>query len=140
MLPIRSLPSPAPSAPSARPPAGAGAGFAIADDPRASNPTATGASEVSLGGMLALQETEGLPVLDRSAVRDRRARRRGRDVLDALASLQRGVLGEGVGADTLHRLAQLAAEPAEAADPALGLILSQILLRARVELARYGFV
>ena len=140
MLPIRTLPPLAMSGPAPRAAAGAGAQFTVGIDPAAGGPVPAGAGEVSLEGMLALQEADGALAREGHATRDRKARRRGRALLEALAGLQRGLLAEGAAVDTLRRLAQLAAEPEEAADPALGLILAQILLRARVELARYDFV
>jgi hypothetical protein len=71
------------------------------------------------------------------AERDAAARRRGGALLDALAELQRGLLGGGARRAALGRLAALA-EGESGADPALREILGQISLRARVELARRG--
>jgi hypothetical protein len=56
-------------------------------------------------------------------------------MLQALAALQLAVLG-GTAAEARARLAELAAQPAEATDPLLRLILREIGARAAVELAR----
>jgi hypothetical protein len=84
----------------------------------------------SLSGLLALQEADA-PVL-----RDRRAQRRGQDLLAALAALQRALLAGGDPADVLGRLASLATDLPSAVDPRLAAVLRAIGLRARVELAR----
>lgn len=84
----------------------------------------------ALSGLLALQESESVPI------RDRDARRRGRDILAALAALQRGLLGGADPDDATVRLAALLAEPLVTADPGLNAILTAIRLRARIELAR----
>ncbi len=70
-----------------------------------------------------------------TAVGDRAARRRGRDMLAALAELQRALLGGDAG-PALARLAVLATEVPRAFDPGLDAVVSAIALRARVELAR----
>ncbi len=81
-------------------------------------------------GLLAVQEAEA------DAARDRDARKRGKAMLDALARLQRMMLAGQFDAEELRNLAALAADPAEAADPALGAALREVAVRARVELAR----
>jgi hypothetical protein len=80
--------------------------------------------------MLALQEVGG------EAPEDREARRHGHDLLDALAALQRAALTGGDGAAALERLADLAAAVPAAADGRLAAIVSAIVVRAKVELAR----
>jgi hypothetical protein len=95
---------------------------------------AGGAAEVSLAGLLALQEAADEPV------RDRQARRRGHDLLAELAALQRELLAGPPDLDRLERLAALAREVPDAADPRLRAVVQAISLRARVELARYGAV
>ncbi len=115
-----------------------GAGFHVADGPAA--PTAGTAAgeaedvaEASLAGLLALQEE-----LDGGTVRDRGARRRGRDLLEELAALQRDLLSGAPDPARLARLADMADSVPEAADPRLRDVVSAIVLRARVEAARYG--
>jgi len=108
----------------------AGAGGAEAAD---TDPLAGVAEPLALGSMLALQE------MGAGSVRDREARRRGQGLLAALAALQRGLLAGGDYQDVLQRLADLAsADPDYAEDKRLGAVLSAIVLRARVELARRG--
>ena len=84
----------------------------------------------SLGSMLTLQEVGG------ETVEDREARRHGHDMLAALAELQRALLGGGGDAAALQRLADLAASVPHATDPRLAAMVSAIVLRVRVELAR----
>ncbi len=107
------------------------AGFSVPTGGTAT--TAAGAAApVSMAGLLALQEAGG------DEVRDREAKRRGRELLDELAGLQRDLLSGLPDAARLSRLADLAAGSAEAADPRLRGVLQAILLRARVEAARYA--
>ena len=69
-------------------------------------------------------------------VADREARRHGQDMLAALAELQRALLGGDDDAAALQRLAELAAAVPRATDPRLAALVSAIVLRVRVELAR----
>ena len=89
------------------------------------------ATEVTLGGMLALQEAES------GSVRDREARRRGQEMLAELLRLQRALLAGPPDLAALRRLAALATAIPEAADPALRQAVAEVTLRARVELARH---
>ena len=87
---------------------------------------------VMLAGLLALQAED----CDES--RDRAARRRGQDLLAALATLQRALLAEGgVRVDQLRELEQMVVDQPPAADPRLREIMDAITLRVRVELARF---
>ena len=115
-----------------RPSTRVGTGFAVPAQSAAAGQTsaAAEAGEVSLASMLALQEFGG------DAATDREARRRGEDMLSALIELQRALLG-GVGTgETMQRLADLAASVPRAADPHLAAMVSAIILRVKVELAR----
>ena len=99
--------------------------------PAAAAPTA------GLDGLLQLQEFED------AATRDRKAKRQGQALLQALTDLQRLLLGGGSleGArleGALDRLSALVETCPEASDPALAGLVGGILLRARVELARRG--
>ncbi len=109
--------------------AAGGTGFSVASGVQAA---AAPAAAAAVDGLLLLQEVEDGPT------RDRHARRHGRAMLDALAALQRALLGEGDDPDVLHRLAALVAHCPSAADPALRATLSAVALRAQVELARRG--
>lgn len=122
-----------PTSPAVRSPARPlvrGAGFRL---PAAAMeaPAAAATTEVMLGGMLALQEAES------GAVRDREARRRGQELLAALARLQRALLEGHRDLPGLRRLAALVEDMPGAADPGLRQALADVALRARVELARH---
>jgi hypothetical protein len=80
--------------------------------------------------MLTLQEMGG------ETVQDREARRQGQDILAALADLQRLILSAGSDGESLQRLADLVASAPHATDPRLNAIVSAIVARARVEMAR----
>ena len=93
------------------------------------------------GAMLALQELaaeQGAgPSSERSAdVADREARRRGRDMLAALAALQKALLDGGDPEPGLAGLARLVDAAPPACDPILAGIVSAIRLRARLEILR----
>ena len=105
-------------------------GFRVPQARAAATGPAPGVEEVGLAGMLALQEVPDPELADREA------RRRGLDILVALAELQRALLGPG-GADPA-RLAALAAAVPQADDPALRAVVAAITLRARIEAARHG--
>jgi hypothetical protein len=110
-------------------------GFDVATPPRASGDAAPAgaATEVLLGGLLALQEGEGDDVLDR------RAKRRGQDILDALAGLRRSLLDGEADADRLRQIAALARDVPAAADARLREVVNDVVVRAHVELAKRGF-
>jgi hypothetical protein len=108
-------------------------GFMVPSEPDgAGRATAVAATQATpLASMLALQE------LSEETVEDREARRHSHDMLAMLAELQRALLGGGDEVAVLHRLADLAAAAAPAAtDRRLAAMVSAIVLRARVELAR----
>ena len=109
-------------------------GFQVPEEASARDTAAVAAPSALVGGaMLALQETMADPVGERAA------RRRGQDMLDELALLQRGLLSaDGPSPAGLRRLAGLAAAAPQVADPRLRDALAAIRLRAVVELARYG--
>ena len=87
-------------------------------------------SVVDLSAMLSLQD------VDPPQERDRRARRQGEGLLQALARLQRALLGEEGQQSVLAELAELSASPEIAANPALREVTEAIRIRAAVELAR----
>jgi hypothetical protein len=119
------------SAPPARPatrPASGAAGFAgLLEDAAPAAAAAPPHALPPVADILAAEADAG--------VADRQARRHARAMLQALAALQLAVLG-GTAAEARARLAELAAQPAEATDPLLRLILREIGARAAVELAR----
>jgi hypothetical protein len=110
---------------------GGARGFAVPAEPAPASAAATSAPAVVLGGLLALQEAEAEPP------RDRAARRRGRDLLAALATLQRDLLDAGPMQEVLERLAALVDQVPEAGDAVLREAVAAVVLRARVELERY---
>ena len=83
-----------------------------------------------LMSMLSLQEFAG------ETIEDREAHRHGRDMLGALADLQRALLGAAGDMAALQRLADLVAAVPFATDRRLAALVSAIVLRVRVELAR----
>ncbi len=109
-----------------------GGGFALPDAPGARAPAAVAAA--SPAALLALQEGPGA---DQAS--EDRARRRGRAALDLLREVQIDLLRGGATPARLARLATLAkAAEADAApaDPELRVLLAEVTLRVRVELAR----
>jgi hypothetical protein len=107
------------------------AGFAVPGDLAvASHAAGEAAPTAALGSMLTLQELGG------EAAEDREARRHGQDLLAALAGLQRALLTSGDDTAALQRLAELAAVVPRAADRRLAAMVSAIIVRVRVELAR----
>ncbi len=107
-----------------------GGAFAL---PQATSEAGTVSATGAAGGLLALQAAA------EDAARDSAARRRGHDILDELAALQRDLLAPSQ-ADPAARLGRLAAlaEGDAGADPGLREIVQALALRARVqaELAR----
>jgi hypothetical protein len=107
-----------------------GTAFRVAEEMRAADaPAVYGA--VGMPSLLSLQEAEV------ETVQDREARRHSRAMLDMLATLQRGWLGEG-GADALESLARLVRAAPPPRDPVLASVQRAVLVRAAVELARRG--
>ena len=85
---------------------------------------------MSPASMLSLQEVGG------ETVEDREARRHGNDMLAALGELQRALLAGGGDAEAMQRLMDLSTSVVRATDPRLAALVSAIVARARVELAR----
>ena len=111
-----------------------GTGFTVPDS-GAGRGAAAAVSETvpaMLAGMLSLQE------LQHERVEDRQARRRGHDLLAALAALQRALLGDVDDPEVLPRLAGLVTDVPQALDPRLNEAVAGVVLRARIELARRG--
>ncbi len=108
------------------------AGFAVPLDGNVPAQEAAASSGVGAAGMLSLQEQP------QPQAGDRPARRRGQDMLDELAALQRDMLtAQGPTPATLRRLACLAEDVPVAQTAALAEAVAAIKLRAVVELARY---
>ncbi|MGP9822367.1 flagellar assembly protein FliX [Salinarimonas sp. NSM] len=111
-----------------------GTSFSVADEgpSTASGPrTSSVGPTTSLDAILALQGEED------PAERRRRAARRGQDMLDDLDRLKAAILGGRVPPEEMKRVASRLAERREASgDPVLDAILSQIELRAEVEIAK----
>jgi Class II flagellar assembly regulator len=115
----------------AKGPARASSGFTVPDDTAVSSHAAAEAAPAAgLASMLTLQEAGG------DAAEDREARRHGQDLLAALAALQRALLIGNDDAATLEQLAELAASVPRATDRRLAAIVSAIIVRVQVELAR----
>ena len=90
------------------------------------------AEPASLASVLTLQE------LGAETVEDREARRHGQDMLALLAALQRGLLSGVDNVVALRQLMDLAGAVPRAGDPRLAAMISAIVVRVRVELARRG--
>ena len=110
----------------------AGTGFAIAADQTSDAPPATAGTmeAASLGAVLTFQE------MGTETVEDREARKHGQDMLALLAALQRGLLNGVDNPVALQQLAELAAAVPRATDRRLAAMISAIVVRVRVELAR----
>ena len=106
-------------------------GFSVPADATEGVARPAAASAVGLVGMLALQEGES------DAVQDRAARRHGQDMLGELAALQRALLSADGDPTRLESLAALAQRVPQATDPRLRALVTAIVVRARVEMARY---
>ncbi len=115
-------------------PAATAPGFSVPLEPHNAAQTAetTPTQAASLTSVLTLQE------LGSETVEDREARRRGHDMLAELAALQRALLRGGDDISALRRLAELAQAVPYATDRQLAAMVSAILVRVRVELARRG--
>ena len=101
------------------------------DAPAAAAAQETSAAE-SIGALLALQAVDD-PLMGR-----RRAMKGGRDLLDALDQLKLSLLGGRLSSDRIEGLAAAIGAMAPSGDAALDGVLSEIDLRARVELAKLG--
>jgi len=115
-----------------RPKAREGAPSFMAGDTEAAAGSAGAVSvaPAALASMLTLQELGG------ETGEDRQARKHGHLLLGALAELQRELLGGFDDTSALERLATLLAAVPRASDRRLGAMVSAIVVRARVELAR----
>jgi len=131
-------PAPLPSAPRPGAPARRADGFAL---PRPDESSAATADAAAVGHASGLGGLDALLTLQEEApdpdARDRAARRRAHDLLQALASLQRALLADDESA-AIGGLEALLRDPPIAADPGLAEVAAAVTLRARVELARRG--
>lgn len=117
-------------------PARAAAGFALpgAGQPAGAGAAAATAATSSLAGVSALMALQGVEDVTE---RRRRALRRGHRLLDGLDALRVSALEGGDDRPALQRLARAASEAsAEVEDAGLATVLTQIDLRAAVELAK----
>lgn len=113
-------------------PRSAATGFSIPSAPPEAEAAKQAAAPeaVSLSSVLSLQE------LGSEAAADREARRHGQSLLTELAALQRALLTGVDDGSALQRLAELAEAVPRAADVRLAALVSAIMVRVRVELAR----
>lgn len=113
-----------------------GAGFSLPGTTAASSAGAAAAPSAPAGvsGVSALMALQGV---EDATERKRRAVRRGRGLLDELDALRIAALEGGEDGPALQRLARVAGEVAVAVDdPGLAMVLTQIDLRAAVEMAK----
>lgn len=129
---IDSIGQPQPARTASRPKARDGvASFMAAEtEAPAGGAGAAGVAPAALASMLTLQELGG------ETGEDRQARRHGHLLLGALGELQRELLGGLGDGTTLERLATLLGAVPRATDRRLAAMVSAIVVRARVELAR----
>lgn len=120
----------------ARPAGASGAAFApeMPHETRAPVQTSGASGLTTIDALIALQEVP-------DAVTGRaKAMRRGRDMLDLLEDIRDGLLMGGISRATLTRLLHLVnSKREEFSDPGLEVVLDEVELRARVELAKYQF-
>ena len=100
--------------------------------------TAPGKASAPAGGTTAVDSLIALQEIDGEAADRRHAMRWGSEVLDGLDRIRLDLLGEGVPVRRLRELRALLQNVSRANDPDLDGILSEIELRARVELAKAG--
>ena len=86
----------------------------------------------SIGALLALQSVED-PLLKR-----RRLVRRGNQLIDALEDLRADLLLGRISEGRLNQLMAVLSQARERAEPGLDVLIDDIELRARVELAKRG--
>jgi hypothetical protein len=111
-------------------------GFApeTTSETRAATAASGAASLSSVDALIALQE---LPDATKGRAK---AVRRGRDILDVLEDIRDGMLTGSVSRATLQRLLTLVnAEREDFVDPELAVVMDEIELRAKVELAKLNF-
>jgi hypothetical protein len=108
--------------------------FSVVVNNDAPPPAATqeSAAAEGIGALLSLQAVDD-PLVGR-----RRALKGGRDLLDALEQLKFALLGGRLSVDRIEQLAAAVGAMAPSGDTALDGVLSEIDLRARVELAKLG--
>ncbi|GGK30976.1 flagellar assembly protein FliX [Salinarimonas ramus] len=108
-------------------------GFSVDETPASASTARSSAvgPTTSLDAILALQGEED------PGERRRRAARRGQELLDGLDRLKAAILSGRVGPEDMKRIAERLTERRETSgDPRLDAILSQIELRAEVEMAK----
>ena len=128
-----------PLRPATRPgtPARRSEGFAV---PEQGEPAAVAADPAAVGQASRVAGQEALQMLQEAPAplaRDRAARRRAQELLQALAARQRALLAGGE-AEAISLLESLLHDPPLAADPVLADLAAAVTLRVRVELARRG--
>jgi hypothetical protein len=124
-----------PPRPAATAAGSSGGGFVPPSDARAD---AAAAPPVALSGPVTLESLLALQQVDDATAQDRQARDHGRRLLRELGGLQAALLGSGGLTETLGRIGALADALPAASDPELAVALAQVVLRARIELARHG--
>lgn len=108
--------------------------FSLTADPETAeaNSAPPTASIANLGALLALQD------VDDALNGRRRTAERGVDLLDSLEEIQLGLLSGRLSSAQVTRIAQKVRNLGRAGDESLDSILSDIDMRARVELAKLG--
>jgi hypothetical protein len=109
--------------------------FKLSDVPQEPQRAAMKTPAMPAGAMEALLS---LQVVEDPSQRRKKAVQRGRGLLDSLDSLKIAVLNGAVPSGLLHKLARDLKDQQSYDDPALAAIISQIEVRAAVELAKRG--
>lgn len=115
----------------------AAGGFKVDTPGRAGGAKAAGAT-AAMGRVDALLSVQGAQTVEDASTGRRRAVKRARDLVDQLEEMRDDILAGQIPLARLRALvATLERDPPAVDDPALGDLLADIELRARVELAKY---
>lgn len=113
-----------------------GATFSLPDQETTSRAAVT-SGPLAVGDVASLIALQAIPSQDPREKR-RRAVRRGHDLLDVLEGVKLDLLGGGVPTERLERLVALLGGREPSGDDRLDALVTEIELRARVELAKQG--
>lgn len=111
-------------------------GFSLPESPTVADEVRSAAAPKAAGSIDALLALQGV---EDPTERRKRSVQRGRGALDVLDELKIGLLAGNLGASTLTKLRDAAANlKSSSGDPGLDAVLAEIELRVEVELAKAG--